>query len=214
MDADDVLLRDGRNVGHLLLDLAQHRMGYVAVAVREADQDRRDREPDQREPPVEHEHHHGHAQEGDHVLEEEDEPVPEEEADCLQVDGGPRHQLPGLVPVVEAEGEALEVCVQLVAHVVLDPERLPAGDDAPAHHRQGLHEADGQDEGDVQLELALVVRLDRVVDDRGSEQDECDRGPLRHRRKDHRDDQRELVGAQEPEEAGEGATIRSRSGVH
>ncbi len=135
------------------------------------------------------------------------EPVAEEEADGLEVDGRPRHQLAGLVPVVEAEGQALEVRVQLVAQVVLDPERLPPGDEAPAHHAQRLHEADDQDEDDVELELAAVVGLDRLVDDRGRDQDRArSRRPAR-RREDHRDDQRELVGAQEPEETGERLAI-------
>ncbi len=215
MDADDVLLGDGGDVGHLLLDVAQDRVRDVAVAVRQADEDRGDREPDQRKLPVENEHHHRHAGERDHVLEEEDQAVAEEEADGLKVDRRPRHQLAGLVPVVEAEGQALEVCVQLVAHVVLDAECLPAGDEAPADHGQSAFtEADDQDEDDVELELVAVVGLDRVVDDRGRDQDQRDRRALRGGRQEHRDDQRELVGAQEPEETGEGLTICDRSCVH
>ena len=62
VDADDVLLGDGGDVGHLLLDVAQDRVRDVAVAVRQPDEDRGDREPDQRELPVENEHDHGHAQ--------------------------------------------------------------------------------------------------------------------------------------------------------
>ena len=44
MDADDVLLRNGRDIGELLLHVAQCRMGDVAVAVGEHDQERRHRE--------------------------------------------------------------------------------------------------------------------------------------------------------------------------
>ena len=52
VDADDVLLGDRRDVGHLLLHVAQDRMRDVAVAVRERDDERRDRERDERQPPV------------------------------------------------------------------------------------------------------------------------------------------------------------------
>ena len=76
--------------------------------------------------------------ERDHVLEEEDQAVAEEEADGLEVDRRPRHQLAGLVPVVEAEGQALEVRVQLVPHVVLDAECLAARDEPPPDHAERL----------------------------------------------------------------------------
>ena len=66
-----------------------------------------------------------HAHDREHVLEEEDEPVAEE-ANGLEVDGGPRHELAGLVPVVEAERETEELRVDLVPKVVLDPQCLPA----------------------------------------------------------------------------------------
>ena len=55
VDADDVLLGDGRDVGHLLLHVAQQRMRDVAVAVGDRDQERGDRERDQRELPVDQE---------------------------------------------------------------------------------------------------------------------------------------------------------------
>ena len=66
------------------------------------------------------EHDHGHADDREHVLEEEDQAVAEEEADGLEVDRRARHQLAGLVPVVEAERQAQEVRVQRVAQVELD----------------------------------------------------------------------------------------------
>ena len=55
VDADDVLLRDGRDVGELLLHVAQRRVRDVAVAVRDRDEERHDREHDEREPPLEEE---------------------------------------------------------------------------------------------------------------------------------------------------------------
>jgi hypothetical protein len=55
VDADDVLLGHRRDVGELLLDLAERGVGDPAVAVGEDDEDRRDRERDQRELPLENE---------------------------------------------------------------------------------------------------------------------------------------------------------------
>ena len=132
MDADDVLLGDGRDVGELLLHVAERRVRDVAVAVRERDEQRRDREHDQREPPLEEEEDDGHRHDGEHVLEEEDQAVAEEEADALEVDGRARHQLAGLVAVVEPEREADHVRVEAAAHVHLDVERLAARDEAAA----------------------------------------------------------------------------------
>ena len=103
VDADDVLLGDGRHVGELLLHVSQGRVCDVAVAVGEDDEHRSDRERDQRELPLEDEQDHGHRDDREDVLEEEDQAVAEEEAHRLQVDRRTRHQLAGLVPVVEAE---------------------------------------------------------------------------------------------------------------
>ncbi len=132
VDADDVLLRDGRDVGELLLHVAERRMGDVAVAIREHDEERRHREHDERELPLEEEEDDGHRDDGEHVLEEEDQAVAEEEAHALEVDGRARHELAGLVAVVEAERQPHEVRVQAAAHVHLDVERLPAGEEPAA----------------------------------------------------------------------------------
>ena len=86
VDAHDVLLGDGRDVGQLLLHLTQGRVGEVAVAVGEGDEHGRDRQRDQRELPLEDEQHRGHRDDGQDVLEEEDQAVAEEEAHALQVD--------------------------------------------------------------------------------------------------------------------------------
>ena len=132
VDADDVLLGDRRHVGEPLLHVAERRMRDVAVAVRERDEQRRHREHDERELPLEEEEDDGHRDDGEHVLEEEDQAVAEEEAHALEVDGRARHQLAGLVAVVEAEREPDEMRVHAAAHVHLDVERLPAGDEAAA----------------------------------------------------------------------------------
>jgi hypothetical protein len=60
----------------------------------------------ERELPVDNEEDDRDPDDREHVLEEEDEPVAEEEAHGLQVHRRPRHELSGLVPVVEAEREA------------------------------------------------------------------------------------------------------------
>ena len=103
VDADDVLLRDRRDVGELLLHVAERRVRDVAVAVGDRDEERRHREHDERELPLEEEEDDGDRDDGEGVLEEEDQSVAEEEPHALQVDRRARHQLAGLVAVVEAE---------------------------------------------------------------------------------------------------------------
>ena len=80
------------------------------------------------------EHHDAREQDRQRVLGEEDQAVAEEEADRLQVDRRPRHQLPGLLAVEEAELERLQVAVDALAQVELDSERDLAGDH-PARRR-------------------------------------------------------------------------------
>ena len=156
VDADDVLLGDRRHVGHLLLHVAEHRVRDARVAVGERDDERRDRPCDERQLPVHEEHHAGHRDDRQHVLEEEDEAVAEEEPDALQVDRRPRHQLPGLVAVVEAEREPEELRVHLVAEVELDPERLAAGDEAPPGHHDRAEDADDEDRHHEHPEAAAI----------------------------------------------------------
>ncbi len=84
--AGDVLLGRGGDVGHLLLHVAEHGVGDVAVAVCDSDDKRRHCDRHQRQPPVEVEHHRGHTEHGQHVLGEEDQSVAEEEANQRQVD--------------------------------------------------------------------------------------------------------------------------------
>jgi hypothetical protein len=61
------------------------------------------------------------------------------------------------VPVVEAEREAQELRVELVAHVVLDRERLAAGDQAAAHHEEGAEQAGDEDRDGDQPERLSVL---------------------------------------------------------
>ena len=114
VDADDALLRHDRDVCELLLDVAENRVGHVAVAVRGHDDQRHDRERDQGQLPAVEEEDDAHDDDGHDVLREEDEPVPEEEPHRLQVDRRAGHELADLAPVVEAEREPEEVRVQVV----------------------------------------------------------------------------------------------------
>ena len=190
VDADDRLLGHGRDVAQLLLHLAQDRVRDVAVAVGDRDDHRRDRERDQRQLPLDDEEHDHHRDDGEHVLEEEDQAEAEEEAHRLQVDGRARHQLARLVAVVEAEREPQQVRVQRLAHVLLDPERLPAGDDPAAEHQRRLDDADDRDRDDEPGEhRRAAARLD-PVDRLADEQDDRDRGRLREHGQDRRDEQR------------------------
>ena len=131
-----------------LLHVAQDGLRHAAVAVRGEHDDRRDREGDERELPAVEEEDDRHDDDRHDVLREEDQAVAEEEADRLEIDRRPRHELPRLAAVVEAERQAQEVRVELVAQVVLDAERLSPGDHAPPVHQRAADEAERDDRAD------------------------------------------------------------------
>jgi hypothetical protein len=124
VDADDALLRDGRDVRELLLHVAEHRVRCLAVAICDVHDHRSDRQGDESELPAVEEEDERDDEDGHDVLREEDQPVAEEEPHRLQIDRRAGHELARLAPVVEAEREPQQVPVQLVAEVVLDGERL------------------------------------------------------------------------------------------
>src|SRR5206468_12458926 len=66
---------------------------------------RHGRQRERRQARLDREHHRRGEQQGERVLGEEDQPVPEEEADRLEVDRGAGHELPGLLRVEEPELE-------------------------------------------------------------------------------------------------------------
>jgi hypothetical protein len=103
VDADDVLLGHRGDVRDLLLHIAQDRMRDAAVSVGEDDQRGGDRHRDEGEPPFRPKHDRRRPDDREEVLGEEDEAVAEEEADALEVDRRPGHQLARLVAIVEAE---------------------------------------------------------------------------------------------------------------
>ena len=146
------LLGDRRDLPERLLDVAEHRLRHAAVAVRGERDHRGDRERDERELPAVDEEHGRDDDDRHDVLREEDEPVAEEEPHRLEVDGRPRHQLPRLAAVVEAERQAQEVRVELVAKVVLDRECLPAGDHPAPVHERAAKKPESDDRGDLEHE--------------------------------------------------------------
>ena len=145
------------------------------------------------------EQHHGHRDHGDRVLEEEDQAVAEEEAHALQVDGRARHQLAGLVAVVEAEREAHQMRVEAVPHVHLDRQRLAAGEQAAAGHQPGACEPDREHGADEDPEHLVVVRGERLVDHaRRSARSARSRRPGKGRRAGSRRSARACRGAGSP----------------
>ena len=169
-------------------------MRHVAVPVRDGDQHRRDRDRDQRELPRDDEDDDADADDREDVLEEEDEAVAEEEADALQVDGRAAHQLAGLMPVVEAEGEPHELRVERRAHVHLDGERLLAGDQPAAGHHQRARDPERDDERRrATAGVRALVAAERG-DDAAGQEDRDERRRLRADREHDRDDHRLLYG--------------------
>ena len=211
MHPDDALLGHRRDICELRLHIAKHRMRDAAVALRDEDDRRRDRERDQSELPAVDEEHSRDDHDGHHVLREEDEPVSEEEAHGLQVDRRSGHELPRLASVVEAEREAQEVRVELVAHVVLDREGLPSGEQPPPEHERAAHETERHDRADPPHDDRGVLVSVELVDHESDEdrnEDPCD---LRSDREDRRDGERSAVRAEESEQADECPPRGSRS---
>ena len=129
------------------------------------------------------------------VLGDEDQPVAEEEADRLQVDRRPRHQLPGLLAVEEAELEPLQVRVEELAQVEFDRERDLAGDDPPHHGQAEPEDAGADDRQRQRQQVGLVVILDRV-DRAADQQRDQHRHPHRQPGEGQRAPQLAAVGAQ------------------
>ena len=80
-------------------------------------------ERDQAEPRVDHDHHDARERDREDRLQDEHEPVAEEEAHRLQIDGRARHQLSRLLVVEEAQLQALQLAVHALAQVVFDRQR-------------------------------------------------------------------------------------------
>jgi hypothetical protein len=110
--AGDVLLGLGGQLGDALLDLLQRRARPASEPRGGQHHERHGDERDRREDGIDEEHRRGGEEDRQRRLEDEDEAVAEEEADRLQVDGGARHELTGLLAVEEPELERLQVPVE------------------------------------------------------------------------------------------------------
>ncbi len=194
-DPGDVLLGLGGQFGDPLLDLLHRRARDPVVAGGGVDDQRGRGQRDQRQPGVDVEHHRAGEDDREDVLGDEDQPVAEEEADRLEVDRRPRHQLPGLLGVEEAELEPLQMGVEELSEVELDRERDPPGDDAPDQGQADPEDAGDGDHDREREEVGLVAVFDRV--DRAPDQvRDQDRHPHRRPRKGQRTPQFAAIRAQ------------------
>ena len=177
-DPGDVLLGLRGQFGEPLLDLLQRRPRDAVIARGRVDDERRGEQRDQRQQRVEHDHHGAGEDDCQQVLGYEDEPVAEEEADRGKVDRRPRHQLPGLLAVEEAELESLQVRVEGLAQVEFDPEGDFSGDQAADHGEAEAQDAGADDRQGQGQQVWLVVVLDRI-DRAADQQRDHDRHPHR-----------------------------------
>ena len=144
-DALGALLDGGGEVAGLVLDAADDLHVAQLEAAAQHEHGDRGREGEQGEARVQG---HQHAEDRQHLHEDEDEedgPEADEAPHDAEVGHGPRQELARLPPVVEADVEALELGVEVVAEVRLQPggqdreqeaapegeEHLDEGDDAP-----------------------------------------------------------------------------------
>ena len=107
-NAGYVLLSVRGQLGDSLLGLLQRGPRAAPVHPRDHDYERHRRERQRRQRRLEREHRHRGERDREDRLGDEDQSVSEEEPDRLQVDGGARHQLPGLLAVEERELERLK----------------------------------------------------------------------------------------------------------
>ena len=144
-DAGHVLLGLRGQLGDPLLRLLNRRPRPAAVQPRDHDHERHRRERQRRQRRLEREHRDRREPDRQDRLGDEDQAVPEEEADRLQVDGGARHQLPGLLAVEERELERLQGRVQRLAQVDFDGQRHPPRDQPARRAQRQPGQAGGED---------------------------------------------------------------------
>src|SRR5688500_9740056 len=97
--------------------------------------------------------------------------------------------------------------IEALAHVLFDPECLPARDDPAAVHEGCLRDAQDRNRDDCPEEVVGATLLldpgDRLADD----EDDRNRGRLGEDREDGRDEQRPAVRPQEAEQADERSAV-------
>ena len=157
-----------RHLADPLLDLLLGGPVAPAVARRGGDQERHRDQRQRREQGVDDEHRGRGEQDRQGALGDPDQPVAEEEADRLQVDRRPRHQLTGLLAVEEAELEPLQVLVEDLAQVVLDVQRDLARDQPPGDGQREAQDAGAEQREHEGQDVVASLVLDRVH--RGAEQ--------------------------------------------
>ncbi len=213
----DVLLGVGGELADALLHLLDRGPRAAAVAVGDDHDERHRRQRDQAQLGVDHDHHDAGEHDREDRLQDEHEPVAEEEAHGLEVHGGARHQLTGLLVVEEAELQALQVAVDPLAQVVFDVQRDPPGDHPPPVHGPPTHEHHGEDHQRKRQQRVAIVCAQRLlvllgvvgaVVDRfhGAPGEGGERDGHHHREagEDPGDGQPAPVGAQEAEQSVEG----------
>src|SRR5205085_3914681 len=94
-----------------------------------------------------------------------------------------------------------------VPHVELDPECLPAGDEATADHEQGLDQTERDDQRGEQPELVAVVGTDRPVDHAPGDRDDRNLYGLRTGCEHDGQPKREPVRAQKTKQPDERAAV-------
>ena len=215
--AGDVLLGVGGQLGDPLLDLLDGGARAAAVALGDDHDERDGHHRDQAELGVDVDHRHAGEHERERGLQDEDEPVAEEEAHGLQIDGRAGHQLAGLLVVEEAELELLEVSVEQLAQVEFDRQGDAPGDQAAevGEHPADEHDPDDHDREREQRVAVVVARGELVVlgvfgaflkrvHGTAGEIGQRDRDHHRRAGQQPGGDQRALVGAKEPEKSVEG----------
>ena len=203
--AGDVLLDLGGDLADPLLDLLQRRARAAAVHRRHHDDERHGDQGQRRQAGGEPEHRRRAEQDRQPALEDEDQAVAEEEAHRGQVDGGARHQLPGLLAGEEPHLELLQVLVEQRAQVELDRQRDLAGDQT-AHHRQAEPHQRDADHGQRQRAQLVAVPVGDLVDRAAGQPRDRDGADHRQRGQQQRPEDAALVGAQKTE--------KSTKGVH
>ena len=187
-DARDALLGLSRELGDPLLHLLAGGPVAPAVAVRGPQHEWSGEEGDPGEAGVHREHHPGRHEDRDRRLRDEEQPVAEEEAHGLQVHGGARHELPGLLSVEERDLERLQVRVHPVAEVELDAQRDAARDETPGHAEPEPEKAGRQQHADQRPEVGSAVPdpVDGLPDDERDQHAGAHRDPGECERHDDR----------------------------
>ena len=125
-------------------DLGSHKQGLGDPAEKQehGERDRQNRQDHQRQRYVGEPQHHQRGDEQHHRLQRHHQALPDEEPDLLDVVGGADHQLAGLVAVVVAERQPLDLGEQLVAEIEGDVLRDALRVVLLAEREYGSHDAE------------------------------------------------------------------------